>query len=377
MPPAALQKVLSGHLLDPAQQGIGRAQFFWRCAMVLDLFADHLPRDDHLPDIVADLWTSRLEIDQCLLATGHARFRLRQSERAKAPLIVRHQVSNQDIGLVEDDSEPRVDGRRVRTRRRAMRACIAGDHRLAGRASGTRALLSIATVARPDGVGSHPSINSSSAGRSFRRASKSRLTSRRRRKAVRPKQAKGLTRDYLDRFLRTEPETPWGLRNRAMLSLGYELMTRRSELVALRTDDLEERRDGTFRVLIRRSKSDPFGQGRIAFTSEETGQRVRDWLDWRGPGIDWLFCPIYRGKPVNRDLSTTTVKRLVKNAAKRVGLDASDVDAFSGHSMRVGAAQDLLAKGFDTAAIMRAGGWKSVNVLARYLENAEHNVWAS
>jgi len=27
-------------------------------------------------------------------------------------------------------------------------------------------------------------------------------------------------------------------------------------------------------------------------------------------------------------------------------------------------------------ALMRAGGWKSINVLARYLERAEHNVWA-
>jgi hypothetical protein len=33
--------------------------------------------------------------------------------------------------------------------------------------------------------------------------------------------------------------------------------------------------------------------------------------------------------------------------------------------MRVGAAQDLLTSGSDNAAIMRAGGWKSVNVLAR------------
>ena len=52
-----------------------------------------------------------------------------------------------------------------------------------------------------------------------------------------------------------------------------------------------------------------------------------------------------------------------------------DVRAFSGHSLRVGAAQDLLCAGFDTAAIMRAGGWKSINVLGRYLEFAEHNVW--
>ena len=198
----------------------------------------------------------------------------------------------------------------------------------------------------------------------------------RRSKPVRPKQAKGMTREYLERFLDSEPDTPWGLRNRAMLSLGYELLTRRSELVALRNEDLELRDDATLRVLIRRSKADPFGEGRIAFTSQRTATLVREWQAWKGDKIDWLFCPIYQGKPINRSLETTTVKRLVKNAALRVGLDPDDVDAFSGHSMRVGAAQDLLKKGFDTAAIMRAGGWKSINVLARYLEQAEHNVWA-
>ena len=78
---------------------------------------------------------------------------------------------------------------------------------------------------------------------------------------------------------------------------------------------------------------------------------------------------------INRDLSTTTVKRLVKSAAKAAGLDPEEIDAFSGHSLRVGAAQDLLCKGYDAAAIMRAGGWKSVNILGRYLELAEHNVW--
>lgn len=198
----------------------------------------------------------------------------------------------------------------------------------------------------------------------------------RRNKAVRPKQAKGLTCDYLHRFLATQPDTLRGLRNRAMLSLGYELLTRRSELVALRNADLEARTDGTFRILIRRGKADPFGEGRIAFTSRQTADLLRAWLDQRGPEIDWLFCPIYQGKTIDRGLETTTVKRLVKDAARRAGLGPEEVAGFSGHSMRVGAAQDLLRRGFDTAAIMRAGGWKSINVLARYLEQAEHNVWA-
>ena len=198
----------------------------------------------------------------------------------------------------------------------------------------------------------------------------------RRAKHTRPKQATGLTRKYLDQFLAVQPDGPWGLRNRAMLSLGYELLSRRSELVALTTDDLEFLSDGTMRVIIRRSKADPFGQGRIAFTSRETTAAVRDWLTWRGPDITFLFCPIYQGRAVDRDLSTTTVKRLVKTAARTAGFDQEIIDAFSGHSLRVGAAQDLLCAGYDAAAIMRAGGWKSVNILARYLEMAEHNVWA-
>ena len=198
----------------------------------------------------------------------------------------------------------------------------------------------------------------------------------RRQKPIRPRQAKGLTRTYLDRFLESEPDTSWGLRNRAMLALGYELMTRRSELIALRNQDITERDDGTMRLLIRRSKADPYGQGRIAFTSKRTADLLHKWLDYRGPKTEWLFCPIYQGKVIDRCLETTTVRRVIKEAALRCGLRTDQVASFSGHSMRVGAAQDLLKRGFDTAAIMRAGGWKSVNVLARYLEKAEHNVWA-
>lgn len=197
----------------------------------------------------------------------------------------------------------------------------------------------------------------------------------RRAKFARPRQAKGLTKEYLETFIENEPDTPWGLRNKAMLSLGYELLCRRSELVALRTEDIKFKNDGTARVLVRRSKSDPFGEGRLAFTSQRTASLVANWIDWRGSTVEYLFCPIYQHKPVNRDLSTTTVKRLIKDAAAREGLPKTIVDEFSGHSLRVGAAQDLLRKGFDTTAIMRAGGWKSVTTLARYLEKAEHNVW--
>ena len=99
------------------------------------------------------------------------------------------------------------------------------------------------------------------------------------------------------------------------------------------------------------------------------------WLDWRGPEIEPLFCGIYRAKPLNRSLEASFVKRLITQSAKQAGLPELTIATLSGHSLRVGAAQDLLTMGHDTSAIMRAGGWKSVNILARYLEYSNYNVW--
>jgi site-specific recombinase XerD len=191
----------------------------------------------------------------------------------------------------------------------------------------------------------------------------------------RSQQAEGLTEEYLASFLGSQPETPLGLRNKTMISLGYDLLARRSELVALKTSDLSTRQDGTMQAIIRRSKSDPYGRGRNAFCSKRSAGLVAEWLDWRGRHIEYLFCPIYQSKALDRSLSASTVKSVVKSAALLAGLDPWLAQKFSGHSMRVGAAQDLFRKGRRTSAIMRAGGWKSRAILDRYLENAEHNVW--
>jgi site-specific recombinase XerD len=103
---------------------------------------------------------------------------------------------------------------------------------------------------------------------------------------------------------------------------------------------------------------------------------VAEWLEWRGPYIEPLFCCIYQNRAINRAISGDKIKTIIKHSARQCDIDQSEAEAFSAHSMRVGAAQDLLRNGHDTAAIMRAGGWKSIEVLARYLEFAEHNVWA-
>ena len=67
----------------------------------------------------------------------------------------------------------------------------------------------------------------------------------------------------------------------------------------------------------------------------------------------------------------------MKFAVRQSGKPWPVAAQYSGHSLRIGAAQDLLIKGYDTLAIMRAGGWRSLDSVNGYLKFAEHNVWAS
>jgi len=56
---------------------------------------------------------------------------------------------------------------------------------------------------------------------------------------------------------------------------------------------------------------------------------------------------------------------LLKRATRRPGSEDAVARELSGHSMRIGAAQDMMVGGFDALAIMQAGGWKSANVVLR------------
>lgn len=81
-----------------------------------------------------------------------------------------------------------------------------------------------------------------------------------RQKRSRVKQALGLKRELLKRLMATCGTNLLGLRDRALLALGYATLCRRAELVAIRVEDFGKvDSEGSVSVLIRRSKSDPFG----------------------------------------------------------------------------------------------------------------------
>ncbi|MCA0911040.1 tyrosine-type recombinase/integrase [Qipengyuania gaetbuli] len=188
-----------------------------------------------------------------------------------------------------------------------------------------------------------------------------------RRKSTRQQQVLGLTKELLDRMLEACPDTRTGKRDAALLSVGYDTLCRSSELVLLRVEHLSPCRS---RLLVPRSKNDQFGEGRAAYLSEETAKRLDVWLSSSEITEGPLFQGLHTRKLAKRPFVTASVRRIVKRAAERASLTPPEIKALSGHSMRVGAAQDMFVAGFETLGIMQAGGWKSQNVLARYVEHA-------
>ena len=189
----------------------------------------------------------------------------------------------------------------------------------------------------------------------------------RRAKPGRPAQALGLTSELLRKMVAACPNSLSGRRDAALISVGYDTLCRSSELTAMRAEHLSE--NGS-RMYVPRSKADPFGEGRMAYLSKATTEHLFSWLDASEITEGPLFRGLHIGTLSGQPLRTSSIRRLIKAAAKRAQLDTAVVASLSGHSMRVGAAQDMMVAGIDTLGIMQAGGWKSYNVLARYVENA-------
>ena len=188
-----------------------------------------------------------------------------------------------------------------------------------------------------------------------------------RRKGRRQEQAKGLTFALRQRML----EAPGGRliddRNRALLAVAYDTLLRRSELVALEVTDVAEETDGAATVLVRRSKADPEGFGEAVYLAPDSMELVRTWLLRSGVGEGRVFRSLCGGPPGD-GLDASQVPRIFKAMAKRAGLPEETVERISGHSTRVGAAQDMVAEGIGMAAILQAGRWKSPAMVNRYGE---------
>lgn len=191
-------------------------------------------------------------------------------------------------------------------------------------------------------------------------------------KGRRQRQALGMTRDIKEKLIAAcDTQSLQGLRNRALINLAYDLLCRRSELVALQVEDLEWCDDGGITLLVRRTKSDPLGDGRLAYASPETADCLRAWLTAAKIDSGPLFRGIRNGEAHYTRMSPGSVGLILKTVARDAGLPDATIAGLSGHSARVGAAQDLACDGANLLVIMTAGRWKSVATVARYIEEAQ------
>jgi integrase len=206
-----------------------------------------------------------------------------------------------------------------------------------------------------------------------------------------------------------------GLRDAAILSLGYDAGLRVSELVAAEVEQIEVQEDGSGLLELPRSKTDQEGQGAWVWLSPDTIRRVKLWREAAAirSGVLFRRVAVTRTKPsearralaigdlaynaqVDRERmaarparAATVTYRIGKGALtpaamrliiKRTALAAADqglvklmgdelieaIQELSTHSLRVGLTQDLFANGEDAGPIAQALRWTSTATALRY-----------
>ena len=185
---------------------------------------------------------------------------------------------------------------------------------------------------------------------------------------ARQKQARGLVWAEIEVFLSVEPRNLRDMRDRALVAVAYDTMCRREELVSLLVEDIAEASDRSGSILIRRSKTDTTGEGAAAYLSPLTMRLVSIWLKESGLKAGPVFVRVHGAVGVGAALTAQNVMTILRKVGKWIGLDKEEWEKISGHSARVGAAQDLLALNMDLPSVMQAGRWTDTRMPMRYGE---------
>jgi len=184
------------------------------------------------------------------------------------------------------------------------------------------------------------------------------------------KRKEPITAERIRAMVKHAPNNLFGLRDRALLLLGFAGAFRRSELVGLDVSDLKEIPPG-LQVHIRHSKTDQehLGQiiGILRGTDECPIKAVKVWLKASVITCGLVFRSISKGGRVSgHRLTDRAVAEIVKFYAQQIGLDPASVSA---HSLRAGFLTSAAQNGASVFKLMDVSRHKSVDSLSGYIRD--------
>ncbi|MEJ1959408.1 MAG: site-specific integrase [Nitrosomonadales bacterium] len=163
-----------------------------------------------------------------------------------------------------------------------------------------------------------------------------------------------------------------GVRDKALLLIGFAGAFRRSELVGLQVEDIQFVKKGMI-IRIRRGKTDQVGKGRdiaipLVYGKLSPVAAVKEWLQQSGINDGCVFRRVDRnGKVANGGLSPQSVALIVKQRAKQIGLDERQ---YSGHSLRAGLVTSAANSGVSSWKICQQTGHQSAAMMQRYIRGS-------
>jgi integrase len=182
------------------------------------------------------------------------------------------------------------------------------------------------------------------------------------------RQVRPILREHLKQML-PRMHGPTGIRDRALLLLGFLGAFRRSELSQLNIDDVQTSRAGLV-AMIHKSKTDQEGVGRRVTIPKVNSQvcatrAIERWLKVRGNEGGPLFVRLSASGHVTRGrLSGAAIAEIVKRRVEEIGLERG---AFSGHSLRAGFVTSAAQAGASIWQIKQQTGHKSDGVVSAYI----------
>ena len=187
-------------------------------------------------------------------------------------------------------------------------------------------------------------------------------------------QAGSINIKTLEKLLLATDDSIRGIRDRALLLVAYDTLCRRSELVSLQVKDVKiiiKNGIETSSILLRKSKTDQDFTGKWLHLSQRAHLALMEWMKELPKEQEYLMVGIDRGGRISHSsLGSGQINRIYKRIARNAGLDRLAIEGISGHSMRVGAAQDLLNSGASMPIIMQRGRWSKTDTVMRYLEHS-------